>query len=47
LLVMFLMMAILTWVRRNLSVDLICISLIARDGKHFFMCFFGHLYFFF
>jgi hypothetical protein len=31
LLVMFLMMAILTWVRWNLSVILICISFMARD----------------
>jgi hypothetical protein len=26
---------------------LICISFIAMDGEHFFMCVFGHLNFFF
>jgi hypothetical protein len=39
LLVVLLMMAILTGVRWNLSVVLISISFMARDGEHFFKCF--------
>jgi hypothetical protein len=39
LLLEFLMIAILTGVRWNISVVMICISFMARDGKHFLMCF--------
>jgi hypothetical protein len=46
LLVVLLMMAILTGVKRNLSVVLICISFMARDGEHFSRVF-GHLDFLF
>jgi hypothetical protein len=42
LLVVFLMIVILTGVRWNLSVVLICISFVARDGEHFSR-FFGYL----
>jgi hypothetical protein len=39
LLVVFLVVAILTGERWNLSVVLICISFMATDYEHFFMCF--------
>jgi hypothetical protein len=39
LLVVFLMMAILTGVKWNLSVVLICISFVAGDGEQFFCVF--------
>jgi general stress protein CsbA len=47
LLVVFLMITILTWVRWNLSLVLICASFMARDGEHFFHVFFGYSNFFF
>jgi hypothetical protein len=43
LLVVFLILSILTGVRWNLSVVLICISLRARDGEHF-LCVFLAIY---
>jgi hypothetical protein len=46
LLVVFLIIAILIGVSWDLSVVLICIFFMARDGEHFFMRFFDHLDFF-
>jgi hypothetical protein len=40
LVVVFLMMAIPTGVRKNVSVVLICISFMARDGEHQGWCVF-------
>jgi hypothetical protein len=39
LLVVLIMMAILTGVKWNVSVFLVCISSMVRDGEHFFMYF--------
>jgi hypothetical protein len=41
----FLILAILTGVRWNLRVALICISLMIRDAEHFFRCFSAIWYF--
>jgi hypothetical protein len=43
----FLPKFVVSGVRWNLSVVLICISFMAKDGEHFFRVFFGHLDFFF
>jgi hypothetical protein len=40
LVVVFLLIAVLTGVRWNLSAALICISFMARDSEHFFHVFF-------
>jgi hypothetical protein len=40
LLLVFLIVAILTGVRWNLNMILICISFMDRDGDHFFLCFY-------
>jgi hypothetical protein len=37
--VVFLIIAILTWVRWNINLLLICISFVARGGEHFVLCF--------
>jgi hypothetical protein len=38
LLFVLLMMAILTGVRRNLDIVLVCISFVAKEVQHFFIC---------
>jgi hypothetical protein len=35
----FLILAILTYIRWNLKVVLVCISMMAKNEKHFFKCF--------
>jgi hypothetical protein len=44
--VVVLMSAILTGMKWNLSVVLICVSFMASSGEHFFHVFFSHLDFF-
>lgn len=44
--IVFLMMPILTGIRLNRNITLICILLVVQCGEQFFMYLFGHLYFF-